>query len=271
MLLLAAAVLTAHLGSTPKLDGVIAKGEYADATPLRGVTGWAAQFTPTVDPGDLSLQGWVKHDGARLYFAFDVTDDVLYGLDTARWLPNNNPKAHQLTREGYPWFGDEMEVLVNSRNKWIGDESAAGNGASWQMVCNLTKSRLGGIGVGGLLEGEPRSIEAAWNTYAAWIKSGAQQCVAKPKPGRGGYVIEWSIAFQPCLEISPGEFYDPKKHGRREVGLNIALGDLDQKERGAGNFGNFHHEDWWSGAKDVRTQLRHFGTLVLSPTSLQPQ
>ena len=49
--------------------------------------------------------------------------------------------------------------------------------------------------------------------------------------------------------------------GNRAMGLNIALGDLDEKDRGAGNFGNFHHEDWFAGAKDVRTQLRHFGTL----------
>ena len=45
------------------------------------------------------------------------------------------------------------------------------------------------------------------------------------------------------------------------MGLNIAVGDLDEKEKGIGNFGNFHHEDWWSGAKDKRTQLRHWGTL----------
>ncbi len=43
------------------------------------------------------------------------------------------------------------------------------------MVCNLTKSRLGGIGNGGLLEGEPRSSESAWDTYQSWILSGAQQ------------------------------------------------------------------------------------------------
>jgi SSS family solute:Na+ symporter len=49
--------------------------------------------------------------------------------------------------------------------------------------------------------------------------------------------------------------------GDRAMGLNIALGDLDRKETGAGNFGNFHHEDWWAGAKDVRTQLRQWGTL----------
>jgi len=55
------------------------------------------------------------------------------------------------------------------------------------------------------------------------------------------------------------------------MGLNIALGDLDEKEKGAGNFGNFHHEDWWAGAKNVRTQLRHWGTLwIMSESKSEP-
>ncbi len=43
----------------------------------------------------------------------------------------------------------------------------------------------------------------------------------------------------------------------------IALGDLDEKEKGAGNFGNFHHENWWSGHPRNRTRLNPWGTLVL--------
>lgn len=242
------------------LDGVISPGEWDDATKFEGVSDWIPQFTRTTDPKDLSLKGYVKHDAKRLYFAFDVTDDVLYGIDTPRWLPAENPKAHELTREGFPWFGDEMELLINASNRWTGDEGAAGNGSSWQMVCNLTKSRKGGVGKGGLLEGEPRKSEAAWNTYQKWILSGAQEAVAKPKPGGHGYVIEWAVNFNPCLEVQPGKFYSPAM-GDRPMGLNIALGDLDEKERGAGNFGNFHHEDWFAGAKDIRTNLKQWGTL----------
>ncbi len=106
----------------------------------------------------------------------------------------------KLTREGFPWFGDEMELLINATNQWTGNENAAGNGSSWQMVCNLTKSRLGGVGTGGLLEGEPRSHLDAWNTYQGWIKTGAQQAVARRKPSGKGYVIEWAVNFDPCLE-----------------------------------------------------------------------
>ena len=252
--------LRAYPGKTPALDGVISPGEWDDATQFSGVSDWVPQFSPTTDARDLSLRGYVKHDGGRLYFAFDVTDDVLYGINTPRWVPDVNPKAHELTREGFPWFGDEMELLINAANRWLGDESAAGDGTSWQMVVNLTKSRQGGVGKGGLLEGEPRSNPKAWATYQKWILSGAMEAAAVPKSGGKGYVIEWAVSFDPCLEVEPGRFYSVSL-GDRPMGLNIALGDLDEKEKGAGNFGNFHHEDWFAGAKNVRTQLRHWGTL----------
>jgi len=252
--------LDAYLGSTPKLDGVISSGEYADAVEFRGLEGWKPQFLPVTDAKDLSLRGWVKHDGRRLYFAFDVTDDALYGIETPRWLPSNNAKAHDLTREGFPWFGDEIEVLINATNQWTGNEDSAGSGASWQMVCNLTKSRKGGVGVGGLLEGEPRRLLSAWEQYGKWIASGAQECVAKPRPG--GYVIEWSIAFDPCLEVAPGVFYTTAL-GDRRMGLNILVGDLDGDEFGSDNPYGFHHENSWAGSKNTRTHLRDFGTLVM--------
>jgi SSS family solute:Na+ symporter len=252
--------LDAWAGNTPQLDGVISPGEWDDATRFTGVINWTHTFTATTDPQDLALVGYVKHDAKRLYFAFDITDDMLYGIDTPRWLPPENPRAHELTRDGYPWFGDEMELLINASNKWSGNESAAGSGASWQMVCNLTKSRLGGVGKGGLLEGEPRSSQQAWDTYRRWIESGAQQAVARPKPSGKGYIIEWAVNFDPCLEIEPGRFYSPSL-GDRDMGLNIALGDLDSPESGAGNFGHFHHEEWLAGDPKRRTELREWGTL----------
>jgi SSS family solute:Na+ symporter len=255
------AALHSYPGSTPHLDGVLSAGEWSDATRFTGTAGWTSTFTPTTDPKDLSVQGWVKHDATHLYFAFDVTDDVLYGIDTPRWLPDENTLAHELTPKGFPWFGDEIEILLNAGGTWQAHESAAGSGSSWQMVCNLTKSRKGGIGTGGLLEGEPRSSQTAWDTYRQWIESGAQDAVAKAKPAGHGYIVEWAIRFNPCLEVAPGRFYNPTKNAT--VGLNIAVGDLDRKEDGKGNFGNFHHEDWLSGKPKTRTELRDFTTLTL--------
>jgi solute:Na+ symporter, SSS family len=254
--------LEAFPGKTPKLDGVLSKGEWLDATRFAGVTDWIPQFSPTTDPKDLALTGYVKHDGKRLYFAFDITDDVLYGIDTPRWLPEENPRAHELSPKGFPWFGDEMELLINATNQWGPRGGAVGDGTSWQMVCNLTKSRKGGIGAGGLLEGEPRNSRKAWDNYQKWILSGAMEAVAKVKPGGKGYIIEWAVSFDPCLEVEPGKFYSTAL-GDRAMGINIALGDLDEKESGTGNFGHFHHEDWFTGAKNVRTELKHFGTLQI--------
>jgi SSS family solute:Na+ symporter len=193
-----------------------------------------------------------------------VTDDVLYGIDTPRWLPDKNPKAHELTPEGWPWFGDEMELLINASNTWTGEESAAGDGTSWQMVCNLTKSRLGGVGTGGLLEGEPRVKLPAWANYQRWILSRAMEAAVSRKPDGKGYIIEWAVSFDPCLEVAAGRFFEPSDREVR-MGLNIAVGDLDEKQKGEGNFGNFHHEDWWAGERDRRTQLRQWGTLLMMP------
>lgn len=258
-------------GATPILDGVISPGEYDDATPLSGVREWTPTFSPTTDDRDLSLQGWIKHDGESVYFAFRVTDDVLYGIDIPRWLPDNNLKAHELSPQGWPWFGDEMEILVDARRagNYKDGQGCAGDGSSWQMVCNLTKSRLGGVGVGGLLEGEPRNKQAAWETYRRWIGTGAMQAAARVLPGGRGYVIEWRVKADPCLEVKPGVFWSPAL-GEVSMGLNIAVGDLDEKEKGRGNFGNFHHEDWWSGGPRTRTWLKEWGTMILLPGPRNP-
>ena len=58
-----------------------------------------------------------------------------------------------------------MEILLNATNTFKADESVEGNGRSWQMVVNLTQRRLGGLGKGGLLEGEPRRDLKAFQTY----------------------------------------------------------------------------------------------------------
>jgi SSS family solute:Na+ symporter len=260
-----------YRGKTPRLDGRLAPGEWDDATVIEGVQGWTAQFTPTTDPRDLSLRVYVKHDGRDLYFAFDVTDDVLYGLDIERWLPDENPAAHELTRKGFPWFGDGVELLVNANNRWDlnGGRDNAGDGTSWQMVASAHKSRTGGIGKGGLLEGEPRSVEAAWNNYQRWITSGAMRAAVRLKPpSRGqpghGFVIEWRVRPDPCLQVAAGKFWSPRL-GEVRMGLNIGVQDLDEKERGEGNFGRFHHEDWWAGEKDKRTGPIQWGTMVVVP------
>jgi SSS family solute:Na+ symporter len=252
--------LYAYPGRTPVLDGVLSPGVWDDALQFTGVTRWTSELSPVTDPEDLAIRVYVKRDDQRLYFAFDVSDDVLYGIDTPRWLPTESAKVNELTPEGWSWFGDSVELMLNASNHWNADQTAAGDGTSWDIVWNLTKSRKGGIGHAGLLEGEPRSNSQAWSTYQHWIHSGAQEAVARSKPGGHGYIIEWAVRFNPCLEVAPGQFYSVGM-GDRAMGLNIVLRDADEKEKGKGNFGNIHHEAWLAGEKGAGKQLRNWATL----------
>ncbi|MFT5375344.1 MAG: glucose/arabinose dehydrogenase/predicted TIM-barrel fold metal-dependent hydrolase [Candidatus Latescibacterota bacterium] len=258
-----------YRGSTPSLDGVLSPGEYDDAMMLEDFSTWMAQFNYVDRRADLHATVWIKHDGQDLYFAFDVSDDIVYGEDIDPWLPADNPAANDLTREGWPWFGDGVEILLNASYRWntIDGQDAWGDGTSWQMVASAHKSRLGGIGEGGLLEGEPRSRDRAWANYTPWIEDGAMQSAVRIKDKNtegSGYVIEWKIRADPCLEIRPDEFWSPEL-GEWKMGLNLAVGDLDEKADGAGNFGNFHHENWWAGERDKRTWLKQWGTMILVP------
>jgi len=256
--------VSVYRGSTPRFDGKVEADEYTDATQITGIENWTAQFSPVKDNKDLSGSVWIKHDGIHLYFAFDITDNQLYGIDTERWLPKENPQAHQLTREGFPWFGDGAEVLINAEYRWSENDGELnkGNGNSWQMVASTHKSRLGGIGVGGLLEGEERSMLSAWNNYQSWIKNKDMEVKIHIKPERNGYTIEWRIKPEPCLEISSGIFWSPDMP-LTKMGLNIAVSDLDSPEDGENNWGQFHHENWWAGEKDKRTWLKQWGTMML--------
>lgn len=273
-------VVHAYRGTTPVLDGVLRPGEWADALRfVSGIGGWNAQFAAVlpVVPADLDIEAWVKHDNASLFFAFRIRDDLLYGRQTERWLPAGNPSANNLTRAGWPWFGDEMELLFSALPPSAAPVNAtpAGNGTSWQMVINSDKSRLGGAGVGGLLEGEPRSSPAAWALYQSWILRGAMRGAVGQTtgdaPGGGSTTIfEWAVAFDPCLELSPGVFYSPAMPAVA-VGFNIALGDADTPALGDPVFG-LRHEMWLSGTTCAWTNchclLREFATLVLEPGPL---
>ncbi len=261
--------IIAYRGSTPTLDGILAPGEYDDAVQLDDFSTWTSQFSAVQREADLDATVWIKHDGHSLYFAFDVRDEIVYGWDTQAWLPDENPQAHDLSRQSWPWFGDGVEILLNPPYKWFtfDNQIAWGDGSSWQMVASTYKSRLGGVGTGGLLEGEPRNRDHAWENYTPWILTGAMETAVriKDKAAEGsGYIIEWKIGPEPCLEVAPGTYWSPDL-GPWEMGLNLAINDLDEKAQGSGNFANFHHEQWWTGQPDQRTWLKQWGKLVLMP------
>jgi solute:Na+ symporter, SSS family len=262
--------LKAYRGATPILDGKISPGEYDDATQFSGTTDWFQEFSANSCPEDLSLKAWVKHDGKNLFFAFDVTDDVIYGIDIPRWLPDVAPLAHDFTvKNSLPWFGDGIEIFLNPENKWDDrlEENTKGNGLSWQMVCSTHKSYKNGLKEGGLIEGELRN-EYSWANYREWMKTGGMKASVHIKTGSEGhgYIIEWMIANKPCLEVSPGKYWSPDK-GVVRMGLNIEVQDLDEKERGKGNFANMHHVDVWAEdpLKRGKSALKNLGTLIIYP------
>ena len=265
--------LYAPHGTTPTVDGIISAGEYDDAFACstadapdsapgsRGPNLWSAQFSEVTDAADSSLRGWVKYDAHSLYFGLEVLDDYLHGIDGPRWCPAGNPACEQLTPQGWPWFGDGVEVLINAAGRQHAVPLAStvvGNSTQWQMVCSLTKSRLGGVGTGGLCEGEPRQSSEAWHTYGRWIDTGAMRCAAQPRRSPRGFVVEFAVRFA-LLQLSPGRPYHMGMP-HTPLGLNLALSDVDRREQGDPTFG-FHHENWLSGTRDNRTRLSQFGTL----------
>ena len=203
--------LTAYLGSTPTLDGFIRNGEYDDAEKIIGVKGWKSDTPPASENSeDLSVVGWVKHDGSSLYFAFDVTDDVIYGFDTERWLPPTNPDANKLNfQKGWPFWGDGIELMMNSTYQWADTSRCVGDGRSWQFCCSTNKSILGGLGTGGLSSGLPLTANV-WARYERWIRNGDMVAAVRLKDeeeGRG-YVFEWRINPNPCMKIDESTFVD---------------------------------------------------------------
>lgn len=261
-------------GTTPQIDGTISEDEWLDAVNLLGMSPFNVfQFAPVASKLDLGLdQAWIKYDDAGLYFAFGVIDDVAYATETPWWEPKGNPEADLLNRTGWPWFGDEMEIIINSQPGVSGgsNSSVVGNASQWQMCVNTCKSRLGGKGTAGLMEAEPRDDNGtAWSLYRQWIESGVMRAASKPRTDVHGYTIEWFVGFQ-AIVLADGLPFDPATaKSDTRIGINIALGDVDTPESGDVTYG-FHHENWLSGKKNTRTRLNELATLwLMLPPVLQ--
>ena len=106
--------LHAYPGTTPHIDGTLDPKEWADAFSFSS-DGWVPQFSPVTVASDLHMVGFVKKDEQYLYFGFNVSDDIIYGHDNPAWVPEDYPYANELSPRGFPWFGDEMELLLYSQ------------------------------------------------------------------------------------------------------------------------------------------------------------
>ena len=100
------------------------------------------------------------------------------------------------------------------------------------MVVNTIKSRLGGYGTGGLMEGEPRNDGgAAWATYTSWIDSGVLKAATKPSGHSAGYVVEWRIGWEAVHVGTAGALVPRLATQDVPLGLNLAFGDVRRADR----------------------------------------
>ncbi len=90
----------------------------------------------------------------------------------------------------------------------------------------------------------------------------------KDKDEGRGYVIEWRINPNPCMKIDKTTFVDLSKETK--LGFNVEFQDLDEKEKGEGNWSNMHHIDYWAKiASNKKTDLKSFGTLIVKPAKME--
>ncbi len=233
-------------GKAPVLDGVAAKGEWDDALVLRRAADpWphdtmSQQLNVTYDPADLACAIRMKHDGARLYVLCEITDDLLYNLDTEEWVPDSyksRTKPYWKSppgKEDWGYWGDcfETGICANMDGAYksfavTGPVDANKPGECWKVQGNISYGRV--------MTGE---------VLKDWVEKGAMRCAMKRLAKGRGYVLEWSIALNPCFAVGEGKFYEPGKSPA--VGLQIMLLDVDTPEAAKGKLNPLiNHQGVW--------------------------
>lgn len=256
-------------GATPEFDGRIGLAEYDDAAPFE----WNADWVEAMKQGitskqDLDFNGWVKHDGEHLYLAFNVTDDIFYGIETERWLPPQDEFTHVIgeRERGRPWFGDMIEILIFGRMLEIAEpvSDVTGDGRGIQIIYNLTKSLEGGIGAPGMLPHGPNRTVENWENNKRWILDDVIETRTVIHSVEDRYTVEARIRLDGGVEISEGQFWTDGMPDT-PIGFNLAIGDVDEAEMSPD--GLLHHETWWAGKTvqpDSGPRLKLWGALVLT-------
>ncbi len=254
-------------GTTPKFDGLIEKSEYSDATSFSWSPDWIEAMKAEIESReDLYFEGWIKHDGKRLYLALDIHDDLFYGIETKRWLPAADLHAHVIgsRTQGRPWFGDMVEFLIYGRMIELGRpiSDVTGDGRGVQIIYNLAKSLEGGIGDPGMLPHGPNRTEENWNNNRRWIEDDIIETRTVIYPDENRYTMELRLRLEGGVEIAEGEYWSMDQ-ADMVVGFNLSIGDVDEERHSPG--GLLRHETWWAGKRD-KDGLRNkqWGLLILS-------
>ncbi len=256
-------------GETPNFDGQIEKGEYADASHFMWTEEWVeAMIQEIASQEDLFFEGWVKHDGEHLYLAFDIRDDIFYGIETERWVSPENPLTHVIgeRERGYPWFGDMIEILIYGRllDLKVPIDDVTGDGRGIQIIYNLTKSLEGGVGVPGMLPHGPNRTVENWENNKRWILEDIIETKTKRYDEANRYTVELRVRLNGGIEISEGVYWSMETEDT-PIGFNLSIGDVDTQDKSPDN--SLHHETWWAGkwtSDDRNTRKKFWGFLVMT-------
>jgi len=261
--------MIAWQGSVPNFDGKIEADEYSDASHFSWSKDWIEAMPQEIEsPEDLDFEGWVKHDGEYLYLAFDVWDDIFYGIETESWLPTQDPQAHVIGErlQGRPWFGDMIEILLYGRLMDLQTPvgGVTGDGRGLQIIYNLNKSLEGGVGFPGMLpHGPGRSVENFENNKR-WILEDIIETKTYRIDRENRYMVEVRIRLDGGIEVEEGIYWSVNKPDT-VIGFNLSIGDVDGPDKSPD--GLLHHETWWAGKwsqGDQYTRKKFWGLLILT-------
>ncbi len=262
-------VLVVPYQPAPEIDGRTGEDEWAGATTLTGPEGWHPAFAPSEGYSEFSYSVRVLHDGEALYLAFEIRDDYRLGYDGERWKPA--PEADRFEEDGWPWFGDMIEILLYPDLFNLGDPliQCAGTPSSAQLIYNFSKSQTGGVGVPGWMPHGPGLPADVRRRYVERIAEGKLRGSCRLLEEPRGYAVELRIPFEDWIQGTDGKAWSPK-NGSLAIGFNLAIGDVDRPaDDASGGFG-LHHEDWWAGKRLSPGGPKRWGILVLAGDSFLP-
>lgn len=233
-------------GTAPVLDGEITAGEWDDALFIRKANDpWPhdtqeQKLKVTYAAADLGVVIRMKHDGTRLYILTEVTDDILYNLDTPEWVPANITNRGKPIwksppgQEDWGYWGDCFEVGLcanfNGPYKILpitGPSDPAKPGECWKVQGNISYGRI----MGG-------------DKLQEWVDSKAMQCAMKRRAKGQGYIEEWAIAFAPCLATGEGKYHQPGS--KDPIGMQLNIVDIDAPEATKDHPNRLlHHQGIW--------------------------
>lgn len=233
-------------GQAPMLDGRVAAEEWSDALIVRRVNDpWphdtqVQKLNVTYPAADLGCAIHIKHDAKHLYVLAEVTDDLIYKLDSEEWIPGKFADRGRPAwksppgQEDWGYWGDcfEIGLCANIAGPYkflpiTGASDPAKPGECWKIQGNISYGRI-----------------MAGDAMQPWVASGALRCAMQRREDPKGYVQEWAIALDPCLTVGDGTCVRPG--AEQPIGMQLILVDVDTPESASGHLHPLiNHQGVW--------------------------